>query len=42
MASSLHHQMEDNQSWEDLTEMLEDLREMPLDHPDVTRNMTLN
>ena len=49
MAASLHHQIRrgwegfgSRQSWEDLTEMLEDLRKLPLDHPDICRNRTLN
>merc|ERR1719219_260835 len=49
MAASLHHQNRKSwegfgsrQTWDGLTEMLDDLRKLPLDHPDVYRNRTLN
>ena len=34
--------MGSSQTWEGLIEMLEDLKKLPLDHPDVCRNRTLN
>ena len=49
MAASLHHHIRrgwegfgSRQSWEGLITMLEELRKLPLDHPDVYRNRTLN
>ena len=49
MAASQHHQimmrrqlLGNRQTWEGLTDLLEDLKNLPLDHPDVYRNRTLN
>ena len=49
MAASLHHEIRrglegsiTRQSWEGLKDMLEDLKRLPLSHPDVYRNRTLN
>ena len=49
MAASLHHQIRrgwegfgSSQTWEGLIDMLEDLKNLPLSHPNVYRNRTLN
>ena len=45
MAAFQHHQIRrgwegfgSSQTWDGLIEMLEDLKKLPLDHPDVCRN----
>ena len=45
MAASLHHEIRrglEGSSWEGLKDMLEDLKRLPLGHPDIYRKRTLN
>ena len=49
MAASLHHEIRrggegfgSGQTWEGLNDLMEDLKKLPLEHPDIYRNRTLN